>query len=149
MKKAIFVSSSGGHYSELMQLSEVMEEFNTYIVTEKTLATKSANVDSYLIYGTRSDKLKYPFTFLLNSLKSLYIILKVRPDYIISTGAHSCVSFFYLAPRAKKIYIESYAKVNTPSLTYKLIKNKCDLVIVQHEEMLGVYPEAKFLGGVY
>lgn len=149
MKKAIFVSSSGGHYSELMQLDELMQKFDTYIITEKTLATKSANVDSFLIYGTRSQKIKYPFIFLLNSLKSLYLIIKIRPEYIISTGAHSCVSFFLMPSKAKKIYIESYAKVNSSSLTYKLIKNKCDLVIVQHEEMLDVYPEAKYFGGVY
>lgn len=149
MKKAIFVSSSGGHFSELMELKDTMDKFDSYIITEKTLATEKANVDSYLIYGTRSNKIKYPFIFLLNSLKSLYLIYRIKPDYIISTGAHSCVPFFIIPSKAKKIYIESYAKVNSPSLTYKLINKFCDKIIVQHEEMQQVYEKSIYFGGIY
>ena len=103
------------------------------------------------MYGTRSNLIKYLFVFTFNSLKALKILLKEKPQVIISTGAHSCVPFFYIGKLLgiKLIYIESYAKVNSSSLTYKIIKSKADKVIVQHEEMKDVYEEAVYLGGVY
>ncbi len=147
MKKIMLVSSAGGHFSELQKL----DVFNdSIVVTEKT-----KNIDNpsylYLKYSSRQNKFKYPFIFLYNCFLSLKYILKYKPEIIISTGAHSCVSFFYLAKlfKIKTIYIESFAKVYTPSLTYKLIKPVCDYVIVQHEELQQVYQGSLYFKGVY
>ena len=86
-------------------------------------------------------------------MRAVYYLYRYRPKYLISTGAHSCVPFFIIAkiilPRIKTIYIESFAKVNSPSMTYNFIKNKCDVVIVQHQELLDIYPNSVYLGGVY
>ena len=35
-KKVLFISSTGGHLDELMQLKPMFEKYNYYIVTEKT-----------------------------------------------------------------------------------------------------------------
>jgi uncharacterized protein YcbK (DUF882 family) len=47
MMRVLFVSSSGGHFSELMMLKETMNKFDTTIVTEKTSSTKD-NENIYL-----------------------------------------------------------------------------------------------------
>lgn len=151
MKKILLISSSGGHFSELNKL-KISAKYKTIIVTEKNKDTvNNKNIDYYLKYGTRDKLIKYLFIFLNNSLKALKIIIKDKPQVIISTGAHSCVPFFVIGKllRKKTIYIESFAKVNTPSLTYKIANKFMDEVIVQHQEMLEVYPKAKYYGGVY
>ncbi len=148
--KVLFVSSAGGHYSELKKIN-LDEKYQKIVVTEKNGNKKENNVNYYLKYGTRQHKIRYIGVFGFNSLKALYILLKEKPQLIISTGAHTCVPFFYLAKvfSIKTIYIESYAKVNTSSLTYKLIKNYCTKVIVQHKELQDEYENSLFFGGVY
>jgi len=41
MKKVLFVSSTGGHFNELLQLKRVMKKYDSYIITEKTKSTIS------------------------------------------------------------------------------------------------------------
>jgi UDP-N-acetylglucosamine:LPS N-acetylglucosamine transferase len=77
------------------------------------------------------------------------ILLKEKPDVIITTGAHTCVPMCYLGKIFKKkiIYIESFAKVKTPNLSGKLVYPIADLFIVQWPELLKYYPKGKYLGG--
>ena len=49
----------------------------------------------------------------------------------------------------KLIYIESYAKVNSPTETGKLLYRFADQFYVQWETMLKFYPKAKCIGGIY
>ncbi len=149
MAKILLVSSTGGHLSELMQLRDLNKKHELVMVTEDKI--KRSEISYYLKYGSRNEGLKYFNVFFSNIVRARKIIRKERPDVLISTGAHTCVPFFWWAKiyGVKSIYIESYAKVDSPSLTYKLIKLFVDEVVVQHESMLEVYPEAKYLGGVY
>ena len=149
MNKVLFVSSGGGHYTELKHLKATMNNFNSVVVTEDNIT--DVDVDYFLKYGTRSHLFKYLWIFILNTLKAYQIIVKEHPRCIVSTGAHSCVPFFILGYifRIKLIYIESYAKVNKPSLTYKIINRLCNVIYVQHEEMIKIYPKAVYIGGVY
>lgn len=152
MAKILLISSAGGHFSELEKIQKKKE--NKYIVvTEKHGNTikKEKEIDYFLKYGTRKSLFKYIYIFILNFFKAIKIIAKEKPDFIISTGAHSCVPFMYIGKifGKKTIYIESYAKVTKASLTYKIIKPVTDLVIVQHEELLKIYKNAKYFGGMY
>ena len=68
-KRVLFISSTGGHLSELLQLSPLFEKYDYHIITEKDNATKNAKEKygdriSYLPYGTR----KKLFRFVLPSI---------------------------------------------------------------------------------
>ncbi len=149
MAKILLVSSTGGHLSELMQLRDLEKSHEIIMCTEDKIIRPE--ISYYLRYGSRNEGLKYFKVFVSNIISARKIMSKERPDIIISTGAHTCVSFYWWAKiyKVKSIYIESYAKVDSPSLTYKLIKPFVDEVVVQHETMLKIYPNAKYLGGVY
>ena len=41
MKKVIFISSTGGHLNELLQLKPLMKEYDSYLITEKTKSNLS------------------------------------------------------------------------------------------------------------
>lgn len=151
MKQFMLVASAGGHLAEIQKLA-LANHPDSIIITEKTDSVNNPNY-KYLRYGTRSKIFVYPFIFMSNFMRAMYYLVRYRPKYLISTGAHSCVPFFLFAkiilPRIKTIYIESFAKVNSPSMTYNFIKKNCDVVIVQHQELLDIYPNSVYLGGVY
>lgn len=51
--------------------------------------------------------------------------------------------------RRKLIYIESFAKISSPTLSGKLLYKFADQFYVQWESMLEVYPKAIYKGGIY
>lgn len=156
MKKVMFISSTGGHLSELLQLSSLFEKYDYHIVTEKDksneyLKEKYKNRVDYLVYGTRKKMLIYIVQLLINCIKSLLIFIKVRPKYIVTTGTHTagpmcCIGKIF---GCKIIYIETFANRNTKTATGKLIYKFADLFIVQWEEMLELYPKAVLGGSIY
>jgi UDP-N-acetylglucosamine:LPS N-acetylglucosamine transferase len=156
MKKVMFISSTGGHLSELLQLKDMFKKYDYHIVTEKTksnmdLLKKYNDKVDFLIYGSKSHLLVYPFKLLANCFVSLYVYIKVRPKVIVTTGAHTagpmcCIGKIF---GSKIVFIESFANINTKSVTGKLIYWFADLFIVQWDNMLKLYPKAKLGGWIY
>ena len=154
-KKVIFISSTGGHLNELMQLKPLMKKYNSYIITEKTksnlsLKNKFDNV-YYLVYGTKKNLFKYLFIFSFNILKSLYYYIKIRPSVIVTTGTHTAVPMCYIGKLfgSKIIFIETFANSKTKTVAGKLVYPIADTFIVQWESMLKLYPKAILGGWIY
>lgn len=134
----------------------MFNKYNYHIITEKDKSTvdlkkvyeKKIN---YLVYGTKSKKITYPFKFFYNCLKSLILFIKIRPQYIVTTGTHTAVPMCYLAKlfKRKVIFIETFANSKTKTLSGKIIYPIADLFIVQWEEMLKIYPKAIYGGGIF
>ena len=156
-KKVLFISSTGGHLSELLSLESVFDEYDYYIVTEKTennmnLKSKYPNRVSYMKYGTKKNIIKYFFIFTLNCIKSFGILFSRTPDVIVTTGAHTAVPMCYIAKilfGKKIIYIETFANVTTKTLTGKLIYPISDVFVVQWEQLKNKYPKSVYWGEIY
>ena len=155
-KKILFISSTGGHLVEMMQLKDMFNNYDYHIITEKTksnLKMKETYKDeiNFLVYGTKDHMLTYPFKLLYNCFKSLFLYIKIHPDYIITTGAHTagpmCCIGKLLGSRI--IYIESFANMSTKTITGRCIYPFADKFIVQWESMKELYPEADFGGWVF
>ena len=133
MKKVLFISSTGGHLNELLQLKPMFQKYDSYIVTENTksnlkLKEEYGDKISFLVYGT-----------------------KIRPKVIITTGAHTagpmcCIGKIF---GSKIIYIETFANISSRTMTGNLIYKFADLFIVQWEEMLKLYPKAVYWGWIF
>lgn len=155
-KKVLFISSTGGHLSEMLMLSPMFKKYDYHIVTEKTksnlfLLDKYPGKVDFLVYGTKTHVITYPFKLLYNSMKSLYLYFKFKPDAIITTGTHTagpmcCIGKIF---GSKIIYIETLANIKTKTSTGRLIYKFADLFIVQWEDMLKIYPKAKYGGWIY
>lgn len=155
-KKVMFISSTGGHLSEMLQLKDMFEKYDYHIVTEKTKSTiglkdKYPGKVDYLVYGTKHNLLKYIFKFSFNILKSLYLFLKIRPKFIITTGTHTAVPMCFIAKMfgSKVIFIETFANSTTKTESGKIVYKIADLFIVQWESMLELYPKAVYGGWIY
>jgi UDP-N-acetylglucosamine:LPS N-acetylglucosamine transferase len=156
MKKVLFISSTGGHLAELMQLKSMFSKYDYHIITEKTksnlkLMDQFPKRVNYLIYGTKAHILFYPFKLLANCFISLYLYFKIRPKVIVTTGAHTagpmcCIGKIF---GSKIIYIETFANLHTKTITGRLIYHFADMFIVQWESMLKLYPKAIYGGWIY
>ena len=155
-KKAWFVASTGGHLTELMQLRKIFYDFNYQIITERTksnlkLRDKFGKKIKFLIYGSKDHKLVYPFKLLTNCFISLFLFIRFRPKYIITTGAHIAGPICLIGKifGSKIIFIETFANSETKTITGRIVYKFADLFIVQWESMLKLYPNAKYFGGVF
>ena len=156
MKKVLFISSTGGHLSEMMMLKDLFSKYDYHIITEKTksnmkLKDKYKGKVNYLIYGTKDHILTYPFKLLCNCFKSLYYYIKIRPDFIVTTGAHTAGPMCCLGKifGSKIIYIETFANMKSKTATGKLVYKFADMFVVQWKSMLKIYPKATYGGWIY
>ena len=155
-RNVMFISSTGGHLSEMLQLKSLFDKYNYHIVTEKTksnlnLKDKYKGKVDFLVFGTKDFMLTYPFKLLYNCFKSIIIYLRVHPDYIITTGAHTAgpMCCFGKILGTKIIYIESFANISTKTITGKLLYPIADKFIVQWESMKELYPDATYGGWIF
>ena len=148
--KVCLVGSSGGHLTHLYLLKPFWENEERFWVT----------FDKEDARGILKDEKMYPCYFptnrniknlIKNTLLAFNVLRNEKPDVIISSGAAVAVPFFYLGKLfgVKTVYIEVFDRIDSPTLTGKLVYPVTDKFIVQWEEMKKVYPKAINLGGIF
>ena len=155
-KKVLFISSTGGHLEELLQLQPLFKKYEYNIITEKddsniSLKEKYGNKLYFLPYGTRAKLFTYIFKYLYLCIRTVYLYFKLRPKVIVTTGTHTAGPMCILGKifGSKIIYIETFANINKKTATGRLIYPIADLFIVQWEEMLKLYPKAVYGGIIF
>ena len=154
-KKVLFISSTGGHLNEMLQLKSIFNNYQYSIITEKTKSTISLKKKyprvNYLVYGTKDHKFTYIFKFIYNCIKSLILFIKIRPKVIVTTGTHTAVPMCYIGKLffRKVIFIETFANSKTKTLSGKLIYPIANVFIVQWKDMKEVYPKSIYGGWIY
>lgn len=149
--KICFAASSGGHFEQLMMLRPMMEKYNGFVITEKTAYKSALQVPGYYLLQVNRKEMSFIPRMMVNTLKSLYILLKEKPDAVICTGVLAMIPICLLAKITGKkvIYIESFAKVTSATLSGKLLYKYADRFYVQWPQMKEIYPDAICVGGIY
>ena len=150
--RVCFAASSGGHLEQLLMLKPLMEKYDSFILTEKTIyETEIEGIRTYRLKKVIPIDRFYRFWTAVNVFHTLGIYLKEKPDVVISTGVMVTVPMCMIAKLCgrKVIYIESFAKVFSPTKTGRFLYKFADRFYVQWDSMLEVYPKAVCLGGIY
>ncbi|MBR4457236.1 MAG: polysaccharide biosynthesis protein [Solobacterium sp.] len=155
--RVLFISSTGGHLTELLQLSVLFDRCDYRIITEDNPSNLSLKERfgedrvAFVPYGSKSQPLTYVYHFSANIIRSFRYFLKWKPDVIITTGTHTAVPMCRIAHAfgKKVIWIETFANATTPTMAGKMIYPIADLFIVQWESMLEVYPDAVYGGWIF
>lgn len=150
--KICFAASSGGHFEQLMMLHPLMQRHDCFILTEQTsFKINTNNIKKFEVKQVNRQEVLFFVKILIVFVQSLIIFFKEKPDVIISTGALATVPIMLISKvfRRKIIFIESFSKINTPTLTGKISYKFADLFIIQWDEMKQHYPNAKYGGGIY
>ena len=79
-----------------------MERYNSFLITEdhemmKEYKKTNKSRSWYMPAGTKEHLFKFLCNFPINIFKSFKAYLKVKPDVIIATGAHTTVPICYIA----------------------------------------------------
>jgi UDP-N-acetylglucosamine:LPS N-acetylglucosamine transferase len=137
-KKILAVASYGGHWTQLRRLRPLLDEYDTSYVS-----TFQSDLPNYKQVNDANMQNKIQLFFQL--LQLIFIIIKNRPDVIITTGAS--VGFFSLMIgkflRAKTIWLDSIANGEEMSLSGKKAKPFADVWLSQWEDV------AKFENATY
>ena len=149
--KVCFVASSGGHLEQLLALRPLMMRYDSFILTERTAYGAELPVRAHYMRQVNRYEASFVPRMVVNTATSLVCWLKERPDVIVCTGVLATVPFCLIgrALGSKLVYIESFAKTDSPTMTGELLSRHADRFYVQWESMLSVYPKARFVGGVY
>ena len=148
--KVCLVSSSGGHLTHMYMLKPFWQDKERFWVTfDKEDARSLLKGETmYPCYYPSNRSLK---ALVINTVRAFKVLKKERPDLIISSGAACAVPFFYVGKLfgAKLIYIEVFDRIDSSTLTGRLVYPITDRFIVEWEEMKKVYPKAINLGSIF
>ena len=136
--------------THLYMLKPVWEETDRFWVTFQKQDAQS------LLKGERVYFCYFPtnrnlWNLIRNTGLAIRVLLKERPELILSSGAAVAVPFFYVGKLlgAKLIYVEVFDRIEKPTLTGRLVYPICDKFIVQWEEQKQAYPKAINLGSIF
>lgn len=147
-----FAASSGGHYEQLMMLRPLMRRYNSFILTEHTqYQSQSQGEHTYVVPQVNRKEWTMPFRLIANAVTSLVIFVKERPDIVITTGVLAVIPMCMIVKLfgRKLVYIESFAKISSPTETGRFLYRFADRFYVQWDSMREFYPKAVFVGSIY
>lgn len=144
--RVILVGAGGGHLTEALLAVEGLR-------IKRTIATFCLPHTRESLQGEVLYCLVDPhgnvWKYLLNLLQSTWMVLRVRPHVVLSTGGGMSIAACLVGKfvGSKVIYVESGARVHTMSKTGKLLYRFADLFVVQWAPLAEKYPKA-VVGGV-
>jgi len=146
MKIAI-VCSTGGHLFQLYILKDWWKKYERFWVTfrkEDALSMLKEEKKYWAYYPTTRNL----WNLIRNTILAWRILRKEKPDIIVSTGAGVAVPFFWLGKLfgAKTIFIEVYDRIDSPTLTGKLVYPVTDRFLLQWESQKKFYPKGIVIG---
>jgi beta-1,4-N-acetylglucosaminyltransferase len=146
----MLVCSCGGHLLQLLALREAWSPFTRAWVTFDKSDARSLLRDEqvFFAHGPTNRSIK---NLLRNLLLAWRVVGTVRPGVVLTTGAGVAVPFAWIARLrgARVVYVESLARIEGPSLSYRLIAPIAERRYVQWPELARALPRTRFVGNVF
>lgn len=137
-------ASGGGHVRQLLDLEPLWREFDYFFVTEDTAMGRSIadkhRTEFVPHFAIGQARLGHPFRMLREAARSMWRSLKIisrnRPDFVITTGAGSqlFVALWARLLGARIILIDSFARFDRPSAFARLAGPLAHLRLAQSKE---------------
>lgn len=145
--KICLVASRGGHLGELAFVKQMNADIDFFLITEKAQEIKGSSEKVYYV-----DQINRKEVFAIPKLTRLFIVgnrilRKEKPDCYISTGALISIPILILGKlrRKKIIFIETFARVESGSISGRIAYHFADLFIVYWENLKKIYPKAIYI----
>jgi UDP-N-acetylglucosamine:LPS N-acetylglucosamine transferase len=128
--KLLAVASFGGHWVQLLRLKPLLNKYDTTYVSCFYNQAKDLRYMKTIDVNADSNKIKLFFALVCN----LFILIKVRPQVIISTGALPGLIILIMGKklfRAKTIWIDSIANGDELSKSGVMAQKFSDIYLTQ------------------
>lgn len=145
--KLCLAASAGGHLSQLLSISPIWQGYEVVCVSTGQMVREKLEVlgKTYIVGECNRE---HPIQTLVVLFKCLRIILKERPDVILSTGAAPgfLMCFWGKLFGAKVIWLDSIANANKLSMSGRMIRPFADLILSQWPNVAAKYPNVEYAG---
>lgn len=135
MKRVLAVASGGGHWVQLLSLRAAFDDLDVaWVTVEDSYREQVSGARFYTVTdATRWDKLK----LMKMTAELAYIMLRERPDVVISTGAApgGVALCFGKMLGARTIWVDSIANVESLSMSGRKVKRFADVWLTQWEHL--------------
>ena len=138
--KICVACSSGGHLMEILQVREAYQKYEKFFFTFKR---------EYIFDEIQSEKVYFvsdPGRNIFNLIKCIFqtfsVLFKEKPNVVISTGAGVAIPAIFLGKyifKAKVIFIETFTRIDEPSMSGKMAYKAADYFFVQWKDLLKKY----------
>ncbi len=154
--KLLVVLGEGGHTTELLNLVDLLGaryEYHYIVCKEDNLSANRINRPGPIYTlgrprGKSTGKFRAILRTIWTGVKSSQILLRVRPDAILSAGPAIAVPVSILGKllRVRIIFVETGSRVKTLSLTGRIMYRWADLFFVQWPQLQEKLPRAIYAG---
>lgn len=162
--KTLVVLGSGGHTTEMLALIKDLDAqvyspliymvATTDDTSERRVAAAGGRLPEAIYYLPRSREVGQSyvtsvFSTLWSFLLALYWVARVRPNLLVCNGPGTClpVAIATLVYRilgmceGNIVFVESFCRVTSFSLTGRLLYPLADMFVVHWEELKALYPK--------
>ncbi|XP_020494258.1 UDP-N-acetylglucosamine transferase subunit ALG14 homolog [Labrus bergylta] len=172
----LVVAGSGGHTTEILRLMECLSEAYTprhYVIAD-TDRMSEEKINTFESSKQHSKESQFTICRIprsrevhqswgssvistLNALRySFPLVFRLRPDMVLCNGPGTCVPLCVAGlllgilgmKKVLIVYVESVCRVETLSLTGKIIYCISDYFFVQWPSLRNIYPKSIFLGRI-
>ena len=146
----LLVCSTGGHLLQLVALREAWKEHSHVWVTFDKSDARSLLAGERVVHAYGPTNRNVP-NLLRNLGLAWRVLRRVRPRTIVTTGAGVAVPFAWIgrALGARVVYVESFTRIEGPSLSCRLIAPVASRVYAQWPELTKALPRARYVGNVF
>ncbi|XP_025412317.1 UDP-N-acetylglucosamine transferase subunit ALG14 homolog isoform X2 [Sipha flava] len=160
--RTLIVIGSGGHTAEMLRLMNKMNKkkftprlyllANTDTTSQIRVENEECGIDWSIVKIPRSRYVNQSYlTSIFSTIYSIFmtvpVVISFKPDLVLCNGPGTCVPVCFVAFLVKLfhyvdtsiIFVESICRVNTLSLTGKIMYFFADLIIVQWYELKQKY----------
>jgi beta-1,4-N-acetylglucosaminyltransferase len=146
----LLVCSSGGHLQQMLALQPAWGPYSHVWVTFDKSDSRSLLRDERVVfaYSPTNRSVKNLVRNLVLAWRTLRV---VRPRVLLTTGAGVAVPFAWIGRirGVKIVYVESFTRIEGPSLTGRLVGPVAHRSYVQWPEMERLVPKARYAGNVF
>lgn len=147
--RVLIVCSSGGHLAQAWALRDWWGRHERVWVTLPTDDARARLAGERMIEGHYPTVRNIP-NLMRNTKLAGQILQEARPNLVFSTGAAISVPFFLMAHRfgARTAYLEPVDRIDSPSMTGRLVYPFADEFFVQWQALEGFFPGCTNVGVV-
>jgi len=142
-------ASAGGHLTQLLKLSDIWKEHEVFYVSNlKSVTQKLQKLGCCYIMGECNRQ--HPIRILWVLKNCIKIILREKPNVIISTGAAPSCLLCIIGKMfgAKIVWIDSIANAERLSLSGRIIRPFANLIFTQWPEVAEKYESVYYEGSL-
>jgi UDP-N-acetylglucosamine:LPS N-acetylglucosamine transferase len=148
-KRICLAASAGGHLSQLLKVAGCANGHDVFVVTtSEAVRGNLASIGRVHVVGEcNREHLRRVLSVLVRCAR---IMIRERPDVIISTGAAPACLCCLLGKLlgAKVVWLDSITNVDRISLSGRLVRPFADLFLVQWPDLTEKYRGVQYAGAI-